>query len=139
MYTSKLNRWTPKTLWKFVTVLGAFLPIFNIDQVHSNSNAHSGKIRVLKPLARSARQERKSTSEVVEYFLDASAARHTMTQGGGEYISGNRSVISGELANGVPMKSIPPNWNPANNHSPTKKQLQYNAETTKTKRKTLKT
>lgn len=51
-----------------------------------------------------ARKQRKSTSEAVEFFLDASAVRHTMTQGGGKYISRNRSVISGELANCVPME-----------------------------------
>ena len=35
-----------------------------------------------------------------------------MTQGGGKYISRNRSVISGELANCVPMK----NWTFSRKH-----------------------
>lgn len=47
-----------------------------------------------------------------------------------------RSIISGELANCVPIKIYPPNWNIPNNRSPTKKQQQYNVDTTKTERKT---
>ncbi|HIF6100477.1 TPA: hypothetical protein ACX3GU_004780, partial [Vibrio parahaemolyticus] len=52
----------------------------------------------------SVRQKRKSTSEAVESDLDASASRHTMTQGGGKFIFRYRSVITGELANCVPKK-----------------------------------
>ncbi|MDF4730151.1 hypothetical protein P3552_23855, partial [Vibrio parahaemolyticus] len=35
--------------------------------------------------------------------LDASSSRHTMTQGGGKFIFRYRSVITGELANCVPI------------------------------------